>query len=121
PRRRGRSEFPDHPEADPGVGGVARRRRAPGRPGLLRRAGPGTAADHVDPAARVDPGGGIARGAAVAIVPAVGHPFADVARKIVQAPFVRRERGYRRRAPVAVAIAFEGVAPAASAPRPVAR
>src|SRR5690606_20668795 len=53
------------------------------------------------------------RRAAVAVVPAVRDPLADVALKIMQPECIGREAARRGRAPVAVVVAFEGVAPAA--------
>src|SRR5690606_18217296 len=89
--------------------------------GLLRRTGPRAAADDGQPAAGVDPGRGVSRCPAVVFMPAIGHPFAYVAGKIVQAPCIGREAAHRGRAPVAVAIVAERVAPAAPGRGAVAR
>src|SRR5690606_28637175 len=113
------SDVACNPEADARVGVVDRRWRAPGAARLRWRAGPGATAHHLHAAARVDPGGAGHRCATVAVVPAVGDPFADIALKIVHTECVWRERAHRRRSPVAVAIVLEGIAPATAAGRPV--
>src|SRR5690606_36822587 len=66
------------PETESCIGGVDVRRGAPGRAGLGRRTGPGTAADDLVAAAGIDPGRTVTRRAPVAVVPAVGDPLADV-------------------------------------------
>src|SRR5690606_8327402 len=85
-----------------------------------RRAGPRTAAIHALAATRVDPGRAGRRRAAETGVPAVRHPFADIAGHVVKAECIRREAADRRRPPEAVAVSAEGVAPAPALRRHVA-
>src|SRR5690606_20610332 len=101
------------------VGHITRGGRAPCRAGLLWRTGPGAPADDERPAARVDPGRGVARGPAIVLMPAIGHPLTHVPGKIVQAPCIGREASHRRRSPVAIAVSPERVGPAARARRTV--
>src|SRR4249919_1113541 len=112
-------QLPYEAEAEPRIGGVAVRRQAPRRTHLRRRAQPRAAADHALAATRVDPGLAVGRRAAVAFVPAVGHPLADVAGQVVKAECIRCESPCRREPPVAVAIACEGVMPLAASGRTV--
>src|SRR5688572_13029380 len=72
-------QIPRDAKTEARVGCVDRRRRAPGTARLRRRARPRAAADHLRAAAGVEPGGGVLWRAAVAIMPAIGDPFADVA------------------------------------------
>src|SRR5690606_5642386 len=109
---RGWLQFAHDPEAHARVGGVGLRRRTPGGAGLGGGAGPRATAHHPRPAARVDPGCAVRGRAAVAVVPAVRHPFTDIAGHVVKAECIGLETGHRRRAPVPVAVAFERVVPA---------
>src|SRR5688572_12217790 len=111
PCLRGGSELADDAEPQPCIGGVAVRGLAPGRPHLCRCAQPGPAADHARPAPRVHPGLAVGGCTPVTLVPAVGHPLADVARKVVKTECIGRETTHWRGTPCGIAIALEGIAP----------
>src|SRR5690606_32816036 len=104
---------------DPRRGDVRILRLPPGRAGLFRCIGPVAAADHPLPAPRVEPGRAVGGCTPVTGMPAVGHPFAEIAADIVHAPGVGLVARHRRRAPVAIAITDEGVVPAPAAGRDI--
>src|SRR5690606_13119337 len=94
-----------HAEADARAGHVRIHPRTPGRAGLRRRTGPGTATHHPRPATGVVPGRTVGRGAPVAGMPAVGDPLGNIAGQVVKTPCIGPEAPGRGHAPVAVAIA----------------
>ena len=96
------------PDARVGVVGIAA--QPPRRTRLRRRTRPRTTAHHPRPATGVDPGRAVTGRAPVAVVPAIGDPFADIAGQVVKAVSIRLVAAHRRRAPGAVAVAGECVA-----------
>src|SRR3546814_8911143 len=71
-------------------------------------------------AARIHPGLAVAGRTPVAVMPAIGDPFADIAGKVVKAVCIGGEAGDGRRPPEAVGVTGERVVPVPAAGRLVA-
>src|SRR5690606_25581460 len=114
------SDFAYDAEADARIRGVGIAAQPPCRAGLRRRTGPRTTPHHPRPAARLAPGPAVGGRAPVAVLPAVGHPPADIARHIVKAECIGPVRAHRRRTPRAIVESLERVAPLPATGRGVA-
>src|SRR5690348_11852608 len=107
------SQIPGHANAHARAARVRRRGNPVRRAHLVRRAAPGTAADHMLGAAGVHPRAAVDRRARVVVVPAIGDPLRHVAVHVDQAEGVGRKLTDRRRPPVAVVVTAERLGPAA--------
>src|SRR5688572_19054941 len=105
------SDIARHAETGARGGGIGLAAHAPRRARLFRRTGPGTATHHALATPGVDPGLATARGTTIGVVPAIGDPFADIARHVVKTECIGRIASDRRRPPGAIVIAGERIAP----------